>query len=528
MNLATWVVRHGRLRGTEPALADGERVHADWATFAARVETAGAGFRHRFGLSPGDRVAIVMHNRPEYLEALFAIWHAGLVAVPVNARLHRDEVAYILDDSGTAVAVTDDDHAGDVTSLVDEIDSMQSAVVAPGERWHDFVASTGESARLPLVDRRPTDPAWLFYTSGTTGRPKGATLTHRNLLMMALSYFADIDPIDPADSVLHAAPISHGSGLYGLPHIARGAVSVVPASGGVDGAEIASLLARWPGLSFFAAPTMVRRLAADPTIAGADPAALANLKTIIYGGAPMYLADLEQALGVFGPRLAQIYGQGETPMTITALPKADHAERDHARWRERMQSVGRARTDVEVRVVDDDDQELAPGEIGEIVVRGDVVMAGYWNRPDATAESLRGGWLHTGDVGSFDDDGYLTLHDRSKDLIISGGMNIYPREVEEALLVHPGVLAVSVVGRPDPEWGESVVAFVVAADDDAPSVDDLDRACLERIARYKRPKDYRFVGSLPTNNYGKVVKRELRDLLRAESDASGADGGGAS
>ena len=228
----------------------------------------------------------------------------------------------------------------------------------------------------------------------------------------------------------------------------------------------------------------------------------------------MYLADLEDALARFGPRLAQIYGQGETPMTITALSKADHADRDHPRWRDRMQSVGVARTDVEVRVVDDDDRELPAGEIGEIVVRGDVVMAGYWNQPEATAETLRGGWLHTGDVGSFDADGYLTLRDRSKDLIISGGMNIYPREVEEALLHHAGVRAVAVVGGPDPEWGETVVAFVVPADGDAPPpVDELDRTCLDRIARYKRPRDYRFVDALPTNNYGKVVKRELHDLL---------------
>jgi long-chain acyl-CoA synthetase len=236
----------------------------------------------------------------------------------------------------------------------------------------------------------------------------------------------------------------------------------------------------------------------------------------------MYLADLEDALALFGPRLAQIYGQGETPMTITALSKADHAHRDHPRWRDRLQSVGVARTDVEVRVVDDDDRDLPVGEIGEVVVRGDVVMAGYWKAPDATAEALRGGWLHTGDVGSFDADGYLTLADRSKDLIISGGMNIYPREVEEALLRDPGVRAAAVVGRPDPEWGEAVVAFVVATDGAAPPpVEDLDRTCLDHIARFKRPKDYRFIDALPTNNYGKVLKRELRDRLRAEAEDGG-------
>jgi acyl-CoA synthetase (AMP-forming)/AMP-acid ligase II len=512
MNPAVWVARHGRLRPDDPALGDGERVHADWATFAARTAAAAAGLRDDFGLSPGDRVAIVMRNRPEFLEAMFAIWHAGLVAVPVNARLHRDEIAYILEDSDTTVVVTDPDHADDVEPLVGTVTSLQAAVVVPGERWKRITALSP----APLVDRHQDDPAWLFYTSGTTGRPKGATLTNRNLLLMTLSYYADIDRVMPQDCILHAAPLSHGAGLYGLPHVARGAVSVIPQSGGVDGDEIAALLRRWPGMSFFAAPTMVKRLAGDPAIAAAD---LSHLKTIIYGGAPMYLADLDDALARFGPRLAQIYGQGETPMTITALSKADHAHREHPRWRDRLQSVGVARTDVEVRVVGDGDRELPVGEVGEVVVRGDVVMAGYWNQPDATTEALRGGWLHTGDLGSFDADGYLTLRDRSKHLIISGGMNIYPREVEEALLRHAGVRSVAVVGRPDPEWGETVVAFVVPAEGATPPpVAELDRTCLDRIARFKRPRDYRFVDALPTNNYGKVVKRELHDQLRVEAD----------
>ncbi|MEZ5217828.1 MAG: AMP-binding protein [Ilumatobacteraceae bacterium] len=510
MNPAAWVERHGRRMPDRPAIAEGVRVHSTWGGLAARTARLAGGLRDDLGLAAGDRVAVLMRNRPEYLEALFAAWHAGLVAVPVNARLHRDEIRYIIEHSAASVVVTDDEHLGDVAELPTSVATLQAVVVAPGERWDQLAASTAR----PLVRGGPDDPAWLFYTSGTTGRPKGATLTQRNLLMMTLSYFADIDPISPDDSVLHAAPISHGSGLYGLPHVAKGAVSVIPESGGVDAHEIVSLLGHWPGMSFFAAPTMIKRLAEDPVVAGAD---LANLKTIIYGGAPMYLADLEAALAVFGPRLAQIYGQGETPMTITALSKADHADRDDPHWSDRLQSVGFPRTDVEVRVVDDDGTELPVGETGEVVVRGGVVMAGYWDQPEATAEAIRDGWLYTGDVGSFDAEGCLTLRDRSKDLIISGGMNIYPREVEETLLHHPGVRAAAVVGRPDPEWGEAVFAFVVAADPAAPpSIDELDRTCLEHIARFKRPKDYRFVESLPTNNYGKVVKRELRDRLRAE------------
>ncbi|NDA79019.1 MAG: long-chain fatty acid--CoA ligase, partial [Actinobacteria bacterium] len=434
-----------------------------------------------------------------------------LVAVPINARLHRDEIAYIVGHSGSSIVVADDEHADDVRSLMGDVSCLRSVIVAPGQDWDRMVSS----APSPMVERLATESAWLFYTSGTTGRPKGATLSNRNLLMMSLSYFADIDPISPNDAVLHAAPLSHGSGLYGLPHIARGAVSVIPESGGVEGEEIAALISRWPGTSFFASPTMVKRLTSDTAITSAD---LSNLKTIIYGGAPMYMADLEDALAVFGPKLAQIYGQGETPMTITALSKAQHANTTHPRWRDHMQSVGFPRTDVEVRVVDEDGRSLPIDEIGEVVVRGDVVMSGYWDNDAATAETIRDGWLYTGDMGSFDEDGCLTLRDRSKDLVISGGMNIYPREVEEVLLQHPTVKAVAVVGRPDPEWGESLVAFVVAVDGArVPTVDELDRLCIERIARYKRPKEYRIVESLPTNNYGKVVKRELRELLESEA-----------
>ena len=243
--------------------------------------------------------------------------------------------------------------------------------------------------------------------------------------------------------------------------------------------------------------------------------ALEGIKTIVDGGGPMYVADIRRALAVMGPRFAQIYGQGETPMTITAASKAVVADSSHARYLERLASVGRAQRAVQVRVSDADGRALPAGEVGEVCVRGATVMQGYWNDPEASAKALRGGWLWTGDLGSFDDEGFLTLRDRSKDLIISGGSNIYPREVEEALLTHPGVAEVAVVGRPDAQWGECVVAFVVAHGA-TPGVEALDRHCVERIARFKRPKEYRFVAELPKNNYGKVLKTELRAQLERE------------
>jgi long-chain acyl-CoA synthetase len=260
----------------------------------------------------------------------------------------------------------------------------------------------------------------------------------------------------------------------------------------------------------FAAPTMVHRLVAH---ARAQAPSLDGLKTIVYGGGPMYLQDVKNALDAMGPRFAQIYGQGESPMTITALSKFHLADRNHPRYDERLASVGVAQPAVEVRVADAQDRPLAPGEIGEILVRGDTVMRGYWRNPDASMETLRNGWLHTGDVGSFDEDGFLTLRDRSKDMIISGGSNIYPREVEEVLLRHPAVSEVSVVGRPHPEWGEDVVAFVVARDGTRIDDRELDALCLGHIARFKRPKQYFFVADLPKNHYGKVLKTALRERL---------------
>jgi len=238
-----------------------------------------------------------------------------------------------------------------------------------------------------------------------------------------------------------------------------------------------------------------------------------GFSTIVYGGGPMYVELIERALDVMGNRFVQIYGQGESPMTITALSRAHLADRTHPRYRQRIASVGIAQTLVEVRVVADSGEALPAGEVGEVVVRGDVVMQGYWNNPRASAETLREGWLRTGDVGSFDEDGFLTLKDRSRDVIISGGANIYPREVEEVLLAHPDVDEVSVVGRPNIEWGEEVVAFVVTKHGMPMDTKELDALCLANLARFKRPRDYRFVGSLPKNNYGKVLKTALREML---------------
>jgi len=505
VNPARWLERAALLWPRRPALFRGTEQVADYAGFNARAGALAAGLKAA-GIGPGDRVALFLANRTDYLVAMQAIWRIGAVAVPINAKLHEKEAAYILGHSGTRLAFTDSAHAGALAALAPET----RIIDMDGPDFDALLAGPPP----PLHPTRQDDLVWLFYTSGTTGRPKGAMLTPANLQAMAMSYLADVDAAEAADAKVYAAPISHGAGLYQFIYMIVGARHVVPASGAFDSDEILDLAETMDRLCFFAAPTMIRRLIAAARARGSHGE---GIRTIVYGGGPMYLADIRDAMDQFGTRFVQIYGQGETPMTITALHRRTHAEALAAGAGDpvqshRLASVGVAQAACEVAVLGADDQPLPQGEIGEVAVRGPSVMKGYWNDPAATDAAIRGGWLHTGDMGALDEAGFLTLHDRSKDVIISGGTNIYPREVEEVLLDHPAVAEVSVIGRPDPEWGEIVVACLVR--EPGATVDEaaLDAHCTARIARFKRPKAYVWLADLPKNAYGKVLKTELRRL----------------
>ena len=497
MNLALWLARAGLSGADRPALALGSRVVRRYGEVAARAASLAASLRQSFRLEPGERVAVVAKNCPDYVELMFGIWQAGLAAVPANAKLHGRELGYILEHSGSRVCFASDGLDATVSS---HAPATLERLVVIGSRDYDALFAADP---MPVWPCRGDDLAWLFYTSGTTGRPKGAMLTHRVLATASYAYASEVDPVSPGDPLVHAAPMSHGSGLYMMAYVMRLGINVVPESASFDAAEVFGLFDFWRRASMFAAPTIVKRL-----VECRAPCNPENIRTIVWGGAPMYVADAVEAIERFGPRFAQIYGQGESPMTITTLSKQEIADRNHPRWSERLASTGRPFACVEVMVADADDRPLPAGATGEILCRGDVVMPGYWRNPEASAATLKGGWLHTGDVGAFDAQGYLTLKDRSKDVIISGGSNIYPREVEEVLLEHAGVREVSVIGRPNPQWGEVVVAYVVGDVDPA----ELDALCLNGIARFKRPKDYVFVDTLPKNNYGKILKTELREL----------------
>ncbi|MGJ8628388.1 MAG: AMP-binding protein [Sulfitobacter sp.] len=498
MNLAQWLVRRAAMSPDRPALFLGLNQVADYAEFEARARAVAA-WLHGQGVVPGDRVGIFMKNVPEYLMVFYGIWMAGAAVVPINAKLHGREAAYIIDDAGIDLVFASAELAEGLT----QADISAQMIIAPGTAFDQVLKTAGTAA---IAHRAGTDLAWLFYTSGTTGKPKGVMMTHQMLLSMTLCYEVDADVVRAEDAALYAAPLSHGAGIYNLMHVRAGARHVCPASAGFEAAEIFDLAAHFGSVHMFAAPTMVKRLTDSARLTGTRGA---GLRTVVYAGGPMYNADIIDAVDCFGPVFVQIYGQGECPMGITALSREDVADRSHPRWRARLASVGRAQSAVEVQIGDTEGTPVPIGTHGEIMVRGQTVMPGYWNNPQATEKTLKNGWLMTGDMGFLDAEGYLTLQDRSKDMIITGGSNVYPREVEEVLLMHAAVREVSVVGHPHPEWGEEVVAFVVG--DVAET--ELDALCLAHIARFKRPKRYLRIAELPKNNYGKVLKTELREML---------------
>lgn len=505
MNVAAFLTKAACTYPHRAAFTFGDR-RDTYESFRARASSFAAGLQ-TLGVGAGDRVAILQRNGPALLETLFAALTLGAVAVPINARLHPREVVVIVQDSQPRVLVAGSELVPEIATMRGEMPPVHVVATesAEGAMSYDRVLAAGGSA-IGDAEVDPDAVAWLFYTSGTTGRPKGAMLTHRNLLAMTMNVFADIYPFTVDDVVLHAAPLTHGSGLYALPAIAKGAHNIIfPGRSFEPEAVLREVSARRVTVIAFLSPTQVTRLVRCPERPLHD---VSSLRAIVYGGAPMAARDVEEAVAAFGPTLVQLYGQGEAPMTITALSPAvltDASER--SRWI----SAGTARTDVELRVVDDEDTPLPAGAVGEVVVRGDVVMAGYWRNAEATAETLRGGWLHTGDLGFLDDHGFLFLQDRKRDVIITGGANVYCREVEDILLRHPAIQDAVVFGVPDDEWGEAVMALIVVAPGAALSQAEAIAYCREHLAGYKKPKRVEIVAEIPRNAYGKVTRRELRE-----------------
>ena len=504
MNVANYLAVNACRFPSRTVIYHGDLPVHSYASLARVAQRWAAFFCHEAGLLPGDRVALFLPNSSAYIELLCGAWYAGLVVVPINYKLSVSEVSHIVEDSGSRIVFTEHDEVAQALS--------SSQILPPVLLAEEAVGASRDT--FPIF-RAAADPAWIFYTSGTTGKPKGATLSHLNLAAMSFSYVANIEQITADSKLVHFAPMSHGSGLYVVPYLMAGGANIIPASLKFTGENFVTTLANHARVSMFLAPTMIRRVL-DYIAQNKPDFSADHIDTITYGGGPMYAKDLSEALTVFGLRLVQIYGQGESPMTITYLGKEQHRDLTPENLQARLEispllPVGQSHPQLEVTIQNHDDVCLPVGEEGEVCVRGDIVMNGYWENATANQETLRDGWLHTGDIGHLDKHGFLYLTDRLKDVIISGGTNIYPREVEEVLLQFPGVKEVSVVGQHDAEWGEVVVAFIASAS--SLEVTALDQFCLAKMARFKRPKAYHFVDELPKNAYGKILKTELRAQL---------------
>ncbi|HYT40165.1 MAG TPA: long-chain fatty acid--CoA ligase [Acidimicrobiia bacterium] len=475
-----------------------------------RASALAAGLVEDLKVQPGDRVAVMMSNSPELLETLFAVWKSGATIAPLNARLTREEILYQVTDCGARVFIVGDEFTDVALGLRDELEVDSFVLARP--------APTGDGAGTTLLDdlrdrhagEQPPDPgttdtdvAWLAYTSGTTGRPKGAMLSHGCLTYVAVTWLADLQRLEPEDVGLVAAPLTHGAGIMALAFVMKGAAQVL--LHGFDPAKFMATVAEEKVSHTWLVPTQVRILLDSPAMETAD---LSTLKTIVYGGAPMYMEDLKEAMARIGPIFVQLFAQTESPMTGTYMRAEEHILEGPGS--ERLASCGHARSGMEVAILDDDDRRVPAGETGEICIKGPALMNGYWNRPEATAETLRGGWLHTGDIGRMDDHGYVFILDRTKDMVISGGLNVYPREIEEVLLRHPAISQAAVIGVPDPKWGEAVKAVVVADGPGQLTEAEVIAFAAEHLAGYKKPKSVEFVADLPKTTYGKIDKKAIR------------------
>ena len=508
MNTYAFLAKIAKYHGDDPAIRWKDEL-ISYREFHDRALTIGGNLL-KSGLVAGDRVSFVLANSPRILEVIFGCFAAGLVVVPINSRLHAKEIAYIVDNSGSQVLIYGQEYQAGIAAIADEFSALKFKICTgystDARNYEELLDPAAALANH--VDAASGDNAWLFYTSGTTGKPKGATWCHRTIRAMLMNYLADVHNIAKGEVVLHAAPLSHGSGIVALPAIARGAQNLIMHGESYDPKAMFKLIEEHKvGHIAFLAPTQIIKATEECADLGFD---ISSLRSICYGGAPIYVEHLRKAIDVFGPVFAQIYGQGEAPITITGLSPAEH-KRFLDAGDPRIGSAGTIRTDVEMRIVDAAGKEVPSGHMGEVVARGDVVMTGYWDNPDATRDALPDGWLRTGDIGLVDEHGYLFLLDRAKDVIISGGNNIYPREIEEVIVAHPEVATAIVFGVPHAYWGEAVHAVVVLETGSALTGDDIIAYCSQHLAGYKKPKSIEFVCELPLSGYGKVQRREMRE-----------------
>ncbi|WP_279483654.1 acyl-CoA synthetase [Aureimonas sp. SK2] len=518
MNLSRFVTQAARREPDAVALVWGERTWS-WAEFDARIDALAGALRGRFGVKKGDRILVQSQNCNQMSEVMFACFRVGAVYVPANFRQTPEEVAQAAQSSGASGLVCN-------ASFPAHAEAVRAAM--PGLA---FTLAIGEAPFGPSVDAviaehagttaapEPVeydDPAWFFFTSGTTGRPKAAVLTHGQMAFVVNNHLCDLMPgTTSADSSLVVAPLSHGAGVHHLMQVARGAKTILLPTERFDIDAAFALIERWRVTNLFTVPTILKLMVEHPAAAAHDHS---SLRYVIYAGAPMYREDQKRALKVLGPKLVQYFGLGEVTGAITVLPPALHAAEDAEGVR--IGTCGFERTGMEVQIQDETGRELAPFETGEICVIGPAVFAGYYDNPEANAKAFRDGWFRTGDLGHRDAEGFVYITGRSSDMYISGGSNVYPREIEEKILTHPAVSEVAVLGLPDPMWGEVGIAVCVLAEgqtvDEAALLAFLDG----KLSRYKMPKRVTFWEALPKSAYGKITKKLVREELERRGETS--------
>ncbi len=512
MNLASFVTQAARRFPNRPALIWGER-RWSWAEFDARVSSLATVLTER-GIQYGDRVVVQSKNSNLMLESMWACFRIGAVWVPTNFRLLPDDVAYLATASGARALLCGGefpDHAAAVVQAVPDLAFLARLGPGPLDALDlEALMAAHAGVECPAAPVEYDHPCWFISTSGTTGRPKLAVLTHGQMVFVVTNHLADLVPgTTEQDCCLVVAPLSHGAGNHGLTQVVRGATTVLLPTDRFDPAEVWRLVAEHRVTNMFTVPTIIKLLVEHPSVDAHDHS---SLRHVIYAGAPMYRADQKRALEKLGLVLVQYFGLSEVTGCITVLPAALHVTDDGPDAR--AGTCGVARVGIDIQIQDPESgTALTPGATGEICVCGPAVFAGYHDNPAANAKAFRDGWFRTGDLGHLDAEGFLFITGRASDMYISGGSNVYPREIEEELLTHPDILEVAVLGMPDPVWGEVGVAVAVLRPER-----DLDEAGLlswmeGRVARYKQPRRVFFWQDLPKSGYGKVTKNTIRQEL---------------
>ena len=505
MDVGSILERSASLYPDRPAVIDGDRVirYRELDERVNRLANAMLGT----GLKPGDRVIDLQHNAHQYIEADLALSRAGLVRVPVNTRLTSADWAYIANDSQARGLIYGDGFAGPAEALLDRLGGLDVVVGVengPGYRYEELLSSASPAPNHTRPSR--SELVSINYSSGTTGRPKGCMRTVGNRLASTVDFLVNLfeGGLGESDVWLHAGPITHASGLFVLPHIAAGACQVVLPK--FDPLEAVRLVEKHRVTGTVWVPTMIERVIAH-NLSGIN---LASLRRLAYAGAPMAPDRIRTANEVLTGRLVQFYGMVEAIPPLTVLTQRDHQEHSvHAR----LGSAGRPCLGVELDIAGEDGMPVATGEVGELVVGGEHVMAGYWGMEEATGKALRDGRLWTGDMAWRDDGGYVTIVDRKNDMIISGGYNVYPREVEDVLKTDPSVADAVVLGMPDPQWGQAVTAAVVIRPGATADRERLIDLCRQNLAQFKRPKRIDFIESIPLTPAGKTNRKVLLELM---------------